>query len=311
MEKLISVIIVTRNRCEQVLRAIDSVLSTNIDKRLIELIIFDNNDDNLTAKEINIKYPAVRIIGGGFNQGVTLSRNKAAQIAKGKYLFFLDDDAWVSEDVFNQPLKVIRNLPNVFAVSSHIRFITQDGYLGPTPKEFDHPSLFLSLTLFENAFMVEREKFLSLGGFNENLFYGAEGGDLSLRAFYKGWFSVYALRSISYHPSNTTKVFNPKLLVLAIKARCISARTSWPWLEGILCNVKAIIISSFRESIRQRSLMLWWNIFSNTVSVLFKRWKKYDMIEKNRFWQFRKIRSSNIELIADGRNYQKEVFGIT
>ncbi len=49
----------------------------------------------------NVNYPAEKLeilIINGYNP--SLQRNKAAQIARGERLYFLDDDSIVSKDIF-------------------------------------------------------------------------------------------------------------------------------------------------------------------------------------------------------------------
>lgn len=97
---LTSVVIPTKNRENQLKRAINSVLNQTYDN--IELIVVDDNSTDNTSgivhqltnnTEIDIKYIINKETRGG-----AVSRNTGADAAKGKYLAFLDsDDEWTTD----------------------------------------------------------------------------------------------------------------------------------------------------------------------------------------------------------------------
>lgn len=94
---LVSVIIPTYKRSKFIKRAIDSVLAQTYDN--IEIIVVDDNiPDSLekiaTRNEI-IKYneeEKIKYIDLQNNSGGAIARNRGIELAKGKYLCFLDDD---------------------------------------------------------------------------------------------------------------------------------------------------------------------------------------------------------------------------
>lgn len=99
---LVSVIMPAYN-CEKYIgEAIGSVL---IQKVPLELIIIDDNSNDKTAEEIKEFQGDSRIIyiRNEHNMGVAASRNKGMELAKGKYIAFLDsDDYWTSDKLQKQ-----------------------------------------------------------------------------------------------------------------------------------------------------------------------------------------------------------------
>lgn len=92
--ELISVVIPTYNRYKELIRALESV--KNQTYKNLEVIIIDDNVDQKLSKKIEIliknKYNNYIYIKNQENIGGALSRNKGIEIAKGKYISFLDDD---------------------------------------------------------------------------------------------------------------------------------------------------------------------------------------------------------------------------
>ena len=93
----ISVIIPTYNSENTIERAINSVLNQTI--MPIEIIIVDDSSTHIKNKEVLLsiknKYQNIKLIFLNINSGPATARNAAWNIAKGKYIAFLDsDDVW-------------------------------------------------------------------------------------------------------------------------------------------------------------------------------------------------------------------------
>jgi len=96
MESLVSIIIPTYNRPKIVLRAVTSVL--NQTHKTIEVIVIDDCSDDNGMTEYNLRkinderlvyYKNLHRTNGAY------SRNKGIELAKGKFISFLDsDDSW-------------------------------------------------------------------------------------------------------------------------------------------------------------------------------------------------------------------------
>ena len=87
----VSVIFVNYNTCKLTCEAIQSVY--RFTKKLnIEIIVSDNNSADNSIATIKNKFPEVIIIENKQNLGFGKANNKGIEIAKGKYLFFLNTD---------------------------------------------------------------------------------------------------------------------------------------------------------------------------------------------------------------------------
>lgn len=88
----VSVVIPTYNRAREVVQAIDSALKQTY--KDMEIIVIDDGSTDDTAQVVGRYGNAVRYIRTA-NAGCAAARNKGIQVARGKYVAFLDsDDTW-------------------------------------------------------------------------------------------------------------------------------------------------------------------------------------------------------------------------
>lgn len=108
---LVSVIIVTRNRQEEVLACIKSVF--NSDYLSFEVILVDNASQDKTIPEIERQFPKVKIITSSKNLGAMGGKNLGQKYAKGDFLFFLDSDTIVDKNTLSELVKVAQLDPQI------------------------------------------------------------------------------------------------------------------------------------------------------------------------------------------------------
>lgn len=107
----ISIIIPVYNTEKYLKECLDSVYELNLDNKEIILINDCSTDDSLKIlDEYKEKYKKNTIIvNHKVNQGLSAARNSGIEIAKGKYLFFLDSDDFIDsvelDKFFNEALK--------------------------------------------------------------------------------------------------------------------------------------------------------------------------------------------------------------
>jgi glycosyltransferase involved in cell wall biosynthesis len=90
---ILSVVICTYNRAELLERALNSLLNSPREaSESWELLVIDNNSTDMT-KEVVSSYEARYILEP--NQGIAYARNRGYMEAKGTYVAYIDDDAYV------------------------------------------------------------------------------------------------------------------------------------------------------------------------------------------------------------------------
>lgn len=134
-EYLLSIVILTMNRKDQVIEALESCMASKLPDGT-EFVIVDNHSNDGTGKIIksyieghpnyDFQYEFEKK-----NLGVGGGRARAFDLAKGKYLYFLDDDAVISEEstenFFMEPIAYLEKNKNVASITTKIKDTTFKG----------------------------------------------------------------------------------------------------------------------------------------------------------------------------------------
>ena len=123
-QPIISIVLVLYNRAELTLSCLHSVLHQNLSS--YEVIIVDNNSTDRTS-ELLAKIKNTNIIYNRENKHFLLAANQGSEIATGKYLLFLNNDARLLGDSLRVALQTISSDANIGAVGGKI--ILPDGTL--------------------------------------------------------------------------------------------------------------------------------------------------------------------------------------
>lgn len=109
---LVSVVIPAHNCAHYICQAVDSALIQEVPLEI--LVINDASTDNLDkVMERYKEEPRIRYLKNEKNLGVAKTRNKGVQLARGKYVAFLDaDDYWV-EGKLKKQLAVLNTASTV------------------------------------------------------------------------------------------------------------------------------------------------------------------------------------------------------
>jgi glycosyltransferase involved in cell wall biosynthesis len=182
MNDLVSVCVVTRNRREDLRKCIDSVLLQDYDN--FEIIVLDVNSTDGSEALLydyqgeylnNIKITLKFLWYDEFNVMKTL--NEATRLARGKFLFVLDDDAILLDSGIIS--RLIREIVDDVAVIG-CKIIDKDG----SRKQMDSDPPFLQY--HGAAAMFRRSDLESVGYYDESFVIYMNELDLSLKLIKNG-----------------------------------------------------------------------------------------------------------------------------
>ncbi|MEW6413132.1 MAG: glycosyltransferase family 2 protein [Candidatus Zixiibacteriota bacterium] len=203
--KTISVIIVTHNSCPALSFSL-TALKRGMAEIPSELIVVDNDSHDDSVEIVREIFPEARVLENDTNAGFARACNQGAKVAVGDYLLFHNPDLEIDSPAITEMLGVFAAREQVGAVAGRMRF--PDGSFQPTCRNFPtwQNVIFSRGSAFSRLFgetrgytlddfsqvtevpsvagtlmMVERELFLSLGGFDERFFLYMEDTDLCLR----------------------------------------------------------------------------------------------------------------------------------
>ncbi|MEE3252777.1 MAG: glycosyltransferase family 2 protein [Nitrospinota bacterium] len=184
-------------------------------KRSYEIMVVDDCSTDDSLKILEEEFPEVTRLKTPFNMGFQRANNFGIEQTQSKLVMPMNNDIKLDEDaLFFLAEHFIKE--NIFCVSGKFfRFNGKTFLYGNRGGYFRNGHFYLyekasddsSQTLFAcgGAFMVDRERYLELGGF-DNLYHPLyyEEIDLSYRALKRGWQVHYEPKSIAYHKVQST-----------------------------------------------------------------------------------------------------------
>ena len=212
----VSVIIVSYN-CKAFLDyCIQSVIKAlnNIDG---EIIVIDNSSSDGTAEFLESKNYNLKLIKSDINIGFSKANNKAVKFAKGEFLFFLNPDTIIPEDIFHQFFKFKlddlgifgfrmidgkgnflkeskRNLPNIKIILK--KLLGFDGKYYSSLGELDSGSVDV---LCGANMIIKNSIYKKIGGFNEEYFMYGEDIEICYETKKIGLNNFYSASSTLIH----------------------------------------------------------------------------------------------------------------
>lgn len=196
-EPLVSIAIVSYNRKDDLIKAIESCYRQTY--RNIEIIVFDNASTDGTSDEIAKKFPEVKIIKSYKNLGCPIGRNLAMANCNGDIIFSLDDDAIMDE-------KCIENIVKTFSESNNrIKVVACKIIEKNSNRKL--PNKRKKIGLFTGCAFAIKKDVLYEVGFFPDYFRQGEETYLALKILDKGYEILYNPECIVYHnvsPKNRT-----------------------------------------------------------------------------------------------------------
>lgn len=213
------------------------------DAPVFETILVDNHSRDGSAELVRTSYPAVRVLETRANLGFAGGNNAGARAAAGDWLVFLNNDTVVDERWLASLWAAHVEHPEYAIVTSRLVFLHDpsivdsagDGYLR-AGGAFKHGHGGLAASFAESrevfgacggAFMIRRDLYESLGGFDARFFMVYEDVDLSYRARLRGERVWYAADAIVKHAgSGSLGAVSPAAVFFGQR------NLEWTWLKN-------------------------------------------------------------------------------
>jgi len=123
----VTVVIPVFNREKYLGIAVDSILSQTFPDFEL-LVIDDGSKDESIAVVRSYGDPRIRLVCNETNLGVSPTRNKGIQLARGEYLAFLDSDDWACPERLAKQTAFLDSHPDYAAVGSWIEWMSEEGH---------------------------------------------------------------------------------------------------------------------------------------------------------------------------------------
>lgn len=169
----LSVVIPTRNRADDLIRSVNSVLQGGDD---VEVIVSDDGSTDDTVARIEaLRDERVRITASPTSNGANIARNRGAAIARAPLIAFLDSDDVFLKGRCERLIAFFKDHPEIDAV--HDGFIEVSGdsqkvHAMPAfsdARELRHLIICHRVPMTNSAVTIRAEAFKAIGGFDEKL----------------------------------------------------------------------------------------------------------------------------------------------
>lgn len=215
-EPLVSIILVYWNHARYLQDCLDCLSLQTVQD--FEIFIIDNGSNEDAAKDLEQKYPQLRIHIERFpsNKGFARANNWGVKIARGEWLALLNTDAFPEPDWLEKLLDAAHRHPEfTFFSSRQIQFHQPDTLDGAGDEYhisglawrrfYNYPAQAYGLQEEEvfsacaAAALYKRQDFLEVEGFDESYFSYFEDVDLSFRLRLAGGRCLYVPQAVVHH----------------------------------------------------------------------------------------------------------------
>ena len=208
---MISIVIITRNRKDELKKTILSCLQQN---SVCEFIVVDNNSTDGTREDIeqlasehsfDLKYLFMKE-----NLGVAGARNVGFANSTGNIAFFIDDDAYIDDnpDCFSRIEKFMLSHPNIAILATEIYNLQDKAYqYGIFPKGVPPRTEGEILYFIGASHFIRKSPFAGGRLYPEKLFFEQEERYASFLAWnlgYRVWYTK--LLRVVHAPSSFTRI---------------------------------------------------------------------------------------------------------
>lgn len=209
----VSVCICTRNRPDDLRRALDSIRRSSVP--VSQIVVSDDSTDQRTHDLVTTKYPTV-VWQQGPRRGLGPNRNAAVATATGTHVVFIDDDAELGAEFIATcvaRLDALAPAARAHAVVSgveqhpdgHLVVAHEQDYLGFQRRPYDRAeamrTVVINSTLFPLAIFEHHL-------FDEQLIYGYDEVDLCSRIVQSGFEILHDDEAVNLHrPSTVNRGF--------------------------------------------------------------------------------------------------------
>jgi N-acetylglucosaminyl-diphospho-decaprenol L-rhamnosyltransferase len=236
------------------------------------VVVVDNASSDGSAESLAFPTLPLEVIANDTNRGFAAGCNQGARGSRSDYLLFLNPDTVVEPDSVARPLAVLESaegrdigicgiqLANdqgvvartctrfpsagaMVAASVGLDRLVPPRYTGVFMNHWDHLDSRTVDHVIGAFYLVRRELFETLGGFDEGYFVYFEDLDFSLRARKAGWRSFYLASARAYHRGGgSSEQVKAERLLYLLRSRLHYARRHFGWMGAFAVTLATAVV---------------------------------------------------------------------
>ena len=248
----VSVIVPAYNSENNIANLIESLLDSDYPKKLLQIIIVDNNSNDKT-KEIVKQYPVILLEENNI-QSSYAARNRGIRKSNSEIIAFIDSDCIAAPQWIKEGVKTLVS-ENADLVGGKVEFVYS--------KHKTAAELYDSITHMQNEFGIKEFKssttanlfvksflFNEIGMFPDRVKSGGDGIWTS-RATKNGFLLVYSPEAIVYHPARPIKSLLKKNYRIGTGMLNLMANNGSSSVR-IICSIPASFLPPRLSTIKKR-----------------------------------------------------------
>ncbi len=280
---LLSIVITTRNRYEDLISCLTSLKESNLANITYEIIIVDDASTDAT-KDLTIStFKGIKhftVIHNEHQQMMVISRNTGGNIAKGKYILFIDDDNIIDEDMIAYLVTFAESNnsygmlgPSMYLLKGKKRYLDYQKinfFTSKTTAYVDNTnSVICESDGIPNVFMVRNDAFTKCGGFDPKILQTYSEPELFFHMRTFGYKCGILKKAKTYHNVHLDSAYSPRNMGAA-----------FPQKAFCLIRNRTIIIFRYGSLIHKISYLLLFSwVWPLVYSFIMLRYKKFSLIK--------------------------------
>lgn len=220
----VSIIIVNYNGKQFLPKLIESIKAQIFNDKL-EIIIVDNHSSDDSSEFIKNNYSEIILIENTSNRGHSEACNQGAKVAKGNYLYFVDNDSYLEKNCIHELLETFNKKKDCGIVGGMVKdygsnYIQEIGVnidiFGYSISNIGSPlgifvedknqfnEIFETFSVSSCGLLIPKDLFLKVGGFDQKYFMYKDDLDLCWRIQLIGYKIYVNPRAKIYHKMGVT-----------------------------------------------------------------------------------------------------------
>lgn len=278
----VDIIIVNWNSGDQLRSCLSSVYKTSSPalKKFLNVIVVDNGSKDQSLLKIQQDFPELLLINNKDNRGFGAACNQGALSSKAKYILFLNPDTVLSGGSIDIPVDFLERAENRDYAVCGIQIINERGVISRScarfPRVIDFIADIIGISkLFPNFplgmhlsnwnhmdnkavdhvigafYLVRRDIFEKLGGFDERFFVYLEDLDLSRRIHENGQKIYYLTDAQCFHKGGgVTEKIKAQRLFYALRSRILYSFKHLDVISAIIVLTLTFLIEPLTRSMQ-------------------------------------------------------------
>ena len=250
----VAVVVITRNRCEELLRTLTRLVAL---PDVAELVVVDNASEDGTADAVRGQFPGVRLLRLGRNLGA-VGRTVGLRATSCPVVAFADDDSWWAPGALAEASRLFADHSRLGLL--HGRIVVEPGgevdpacrKMARAPRTPGSPGPAI-LGHLACGVVVRRSAYLAAGGYSPLLGFGGEERLLSLDLAEAGWQQCYVDALVAHHLPSPRREDWPRRWARYRRNDTLTAWLRLP-LAWALRETSRFLLDAAREATAQREL---------------------------------------------------------